>query len=286
MRVRRILRNALEPVAGVAFAGLWLVAEFARFPNLYVFALFGAAIAVSRLLPRTALALVLAGLAASTVGAAVFPPDLSYPAVESRSWLHQMTDTDWPAYAAALVVPALVVANARRTTVVRASLVVAALSPLWLAALIATASPALPWGKGRLIDWLGNWEVPMAMRVFVVFALILLVLSGLLWTLAWGIAAVARFMRTMMRDPLIRVRINDASRLGPDSASSPSLTTRERDVLLLVSDGKSNAEIATALFLSETTVKSHLRSILSKLGLKSRTEIAAYAWKTGLVQLV
>jgi DNA-binding CsgD family transcriptional regulator len=89
-----------------------------------------------------------------------------------------------------------------------------------------------------------------------------------------------------MRDPLIRVRIKDALRLGPEPGDAPNLTARERDVLLLVSDGKSNAEIATALFLSEATVKSHLRSILTKLGLKSRTEIVAHAWRTGMVQAI
>jgi len=95
---------------------------------------------------------------------------------------------------------------------------------------------------------------------------------------------VVRFVQTLLRDPVIRVRINDAFGLGAEG--EPSLTARERDVLLLISDGKSNAEIAAALFLSEATVKSHLRSILVKLGLKSRTEIVAHAWRTGMVQAV
>jgi DNA-binding NarL/FixJ family response regulator len=101
----------------------------------------------------------------------------------------------------------------------------------------------------------------------------------------WGAAGAVRFLRTLMRDPLIRVRVKDALRLTPDAPDLPKLTTRERDVLLLIADGKSNAEIATALFLSEATVKSHLSSILSKLGLKSRAEIIAHAWRTGMVAL-
>jgi DNA-binding CsgD family transcriptional regulator len=268
---------------GAAFAGLWFVAEAGRFPNLPVFVVFGAAIAMSRLLPRVALVLVLAGLALSTVGAAMFPPGPTYPVVESHSWLHQLTDTDWPAYAAALVVPALVAAQARRRSVTRSSLVVSGISALWLAALIAVASPTIGWARGRMVSFLANTDLPAAARSFLAFALILLVVGGLLWVVGWGAAGAARFLRTLMRDPLIRVRVRDALRLTADAPDLPKLTTRERDVLLLIAEGMSNAQIAAALFLSEATVKSHLSSILSKLGLKSRAEIIAHAWRTGMV---
>jgi DNA-binding CsgD family transcriptional regulator len=285
MRYVRVARALVEPVAGIAFAGLWFVAEAGRFPNLPVFLAFGAAIGVSRLFPRVALTLVLIGLALSTVGAAMFPPELTSPAVESRSWLHPLTDTDWPAYAPALVVPALVAAQSGRRSVTRASLVVSAISALWLAALIAVASPTIGWARGRMVSFLANTDLPAAARSFLAFALILLVVGGLLWVVGWGAAGAVRFLRTLMRDPLIRVRVKDALRLTADAPDLPKLTTRERDVLLLIADGKSNAEIATALFLSEATVKSHLSSILSKLGLKSRAEIIAHAWRTGMVAL-
>ena len=128
-------------------------------------------------------------------------------------------------------------------------------------------------------------DLPDQVRAFVAFAALLLILSALVWVIGWGIGGVVRFVQTLLRDPVLRVRINDAFRLGRDQ-DGPALTARERDVLLLVSDGKSNAEIAKALFLSEATVKSHLRSILTKLGLKSRTEIVAHAWRTGMVQAI
>ncbi|TDU66115.1 LuxR family two component transcriptional regulator [Prosthecobacter fusiformis] len=67
--------------------------------------------------------------------------------------------------------------------------------------------------------------------------------------------------------------------------SSIPLTTRERDVLTLLARGLSNKEIGGSLFISETTVKSHLRSIFTKLNVLSRTEAMAAASQRGLVKL-
>src|ERR1700731_252515 len=64
-----------------------------------------------------------------------------------------------------------------------------------------------------------------------------------------------------------------------------ALTDREVDVLKLLARGRSNKEIGTELFISETTVKSHMRSIFSKLNVMSRTEAIAAANKRGLIQL-
>jgi len=67
--------------------------------------------------------------------------------------------------------------------------------------------------------------------------------------------------------------------------SGEALTGREIDVLKLLARGRSNKEIGTDLFVSETTVKTHLRSIFSKLDVMSRTEAIAAANKRGLIQL-
>ena len=61
------------------------------------------------------------------------------------------------------------------------------------------------------------------------------------------------------------------------------LTDREREILQLIVDGRSNAEIAAALFISEKTVKNHVTNLLRKLGLADRTQAAVYALRHGLV---
>ncbi len=68
---------------------------------------------------------------------------------------------------------------------------------------------------------------------------------------------------------------------APDSPEK--LTERETEVLRLIAQGKSNAEIARHLVISEKTVKTHVSHILDKLHLLSRTQAALYAVRTGLV---
>jgi DNA-binding NarL/FixJ family response regulator len=68
-----------------------------------------------------------------------------------------------------------------------------------------------------------------------------------------------------------------------DEARLDTLTDRERDVLRLVGRGRSNTEIAGALFISETTVKTHLSRLFTKLGVHDRTQAVVAAYETGLI---
>ena len=76
---------------------------------------------------------------------------------------------------------------------------------------------------------------------------------------------------------------NIASRLA-DRLIRPNLSPREMDVLRLARRGRSNKEMAAAMFLSEETVKSHMKSLFQKLGVHDRTQAVAVAFERGLLR--
>ncbi|WP_017572862.1 LuxR C-terminal-related transcriptional regulator [Nocardiopsis halotolerans] len=76
----------------------------------------------------------------------------------------------------------------------------------------------------------------------------------------------------------VRVREDD-----PETCWREKFTEREKDVVALVATGASNVEIAGVLGLSETTVKSHVSSVLAKRGLRNRVQLVVWAFRSGTV---
>lgn len=88
-------------------------------------------------------------------------------------------------------------------------------------------------------------------------------------------------------DPQVTKRIIGQLALRPptliDESALSQLTARERETLQLVAQGKSNAEIAAELFITEQTVKTHVSHMLAKLQLRDRAQAVMVAYETGLV---
>ena len=89
-----------------------------------------------------------------------------------------------------------------------------------------------------------------------------------------------RSMMGMMIQELSRPNQTD-----PEDTKMEALTTREREVILLVGEGLKNKQIAERLFISETTVTHHLSSVFSKLDVSDRLELIIYAFRNGLAKM-
>jgi DNA-binding NarL/FixJ family response regulator len=83
-------------------------------------------------------------------------------------------------------------------------------------------------------------------------------------------------------DPVIAKQLT-RSLVAPEAQTVDSLTDREREVLVLVAQGLSNQQIADSLVISERTARTHVSSVLGKLGVASRTQAALLAIREGIV---
>jgi DNA-binding NarL/FixJ family response regulator len=104
---------------------------------------------------------------------------------------------------------------------------------------------------------------------------------------ARGDAVVAPRVTRRLLDVFAHQLPDDGNESAPSSDAIDALdqlTAREHDVLIAVAQGLSNAEIATGLFVSEATVKSHVGHILTKLHLRDRVQAAVLAYQVGLVK--
>jgi DNA-binding NarL/FixJ family response regulator len=103
-------------------------------------------------------------------------------------------------------------------------------------------------------------------------------------TVAAGDAVVSPRITRRLLEEYAQVLPDPAADQASRYPQLSALTARERDVLEAVARGLSNAEIAAALCVSETTVKSHDGRILAKLGLRDRVQIVVLAYEAGLVR--
>jgi len=93
---------------------------------------------------------------------------------------------------------------------------------------------------------------------------------------------------SLLAPSVTRRLIQEFVRRPPDAIRTPSpelarLTAREVEVLQMMARGRSNAEIATEFFVSETTIKTHVAHVLTKLGVRDRVQAVVFAYESGVV---
>jgi two-component system nitrate/nitrite response regulator NarL len=99
-------------------------------------------------------------------------------------------------------------------------------------------------------------------------------------------AGEAWFDRSVVANVLTKFsRAHNLENTDPEVEKIATLSPREREIISLIGEGLKNQQIAERLFLSETTVRHHLTSIFSKLGVSDRLELIIYAYQRGLAQL-
>jgi DNA-binding CsgD family transcriptional regulator len=254
----------LAPLTAALFLLMWIIGEAGRgpWPGLLGFLIPAALIlGLAPWLPIVSVVGMIALPLAQVVGLVVRPES-----------------TTWPIYLA-IPLAGLVLGAAATGRVRRWVPVTGAASMLTAAFLMAAPS-----ASGSRAEWTGYMFYGMEPPPWRVNPheqdLVLLGLAGIgLFLLAWGVGVLYRMgvtgrlrgLAALLADPA-----TDAPSLPPHTTIA-GLTPRELEIFALVARGLSNAEIAANEHISEATVKTHVSSILRKLDLRSRTQLAAHA---------
>jgi len=258
----RRAKYLIEPLAAVALFWTWLVAVAPPSMNTvgvrsdltvtspYAVAIafaFALALAVTRLSPGLSIGIVVLAIAAQFVG-----------------WAARFSNTSWTAYLilAAVVLALSVHARGR----IRISAIALAL-PMSVAISALLNVPALSLsGESGLINGRANFDAEAVAGFAIWTGVALLVGVAMWWLPAW--------LRSLRPAP--------APQAEPSAnAALAELSARERDIYLWVAEGMTNAEIAAAAHIEESTVKTHISRILAKLQLTSRTAVIAHAYRVG-----
>lgn len=267
--MKQILWHLATPVAALALALTWWLAVWPgvsldEVPTrdetsvttpyaVWVFVGMTIALALSRVRPRWAL-----GLAALLV------------VVQLVFWAARFSQTSWIGYI--VLIPLVGVVSRHIEVDIRRRVFLAILAGASaVAALLSVPNLSM---KGTESTTYGKpWSVQPAVAENIT---VWIVLCAGLASAAWVLG----------RPRADRAEVPTLKGLEVTAASSEAfsaLTPREQETFMLVARGQSNAEIARRLFITEATVKSHVGSLLTKLGLTSRSGIIAHAYDQGII---
>lgn len=263
--VLRAARFLIEPVAGAVIFCMWLAWAppptmdtvavrsdgTVTSPYAVVIALsFAVALAFSRLSPAITIGIVSLAIAVQFLG-----------------WASRFSNIGWVAY---LILAAVALALAVHSTgnIRKLAIVLALPLSVAISALLTVPELSLT-GEYGIINGRHNLD-DQSLADFGIWAFVALLIAFV----AWRLPAWLRSLRPTPAD-------NDEPSDGRQFAELAALSARERDIYLWVAEGMTNAEIAKAAHIEESTVKSHIARILTKLQLSSRTAVIAHAYRTG-----
>lgn len=255
----------LALIVGALLLTNWILAEVGRgpFPDILLFMIpVAVMVGLAPWIPFASLAIMVLLPLAQIGGLVIGPSSITWPV-----WLAGVL--------VALILGAIAEGRVRRFTLL-AGFVAAAL----IAYLMAAPGPQGSWAQ-----WIGNYALGERVHPHREDFVMIFLVGFALYLLAWliGVAYRMALQGKFSRIAALLAENPDGRVARPVHTTLSGLSPRELEIYALVARGLSNAEIASREHISETTVKTHVSSILRKLELRSRTQLAAHAVDKGLV---